>query len=93
MLATAMGTRTSANAHPLPCWPEHLANEMFYLRVGQAIVDQQAILAVFHDARFAQHAELLRNVRLRTVQDGLEMAHASLVLPQLIKYVQPGLMR
>ena len=93
MLAFAMGTRTSVNAHPLPRRPKHLANEMLHLRVGQAIVDEQAILAICHDARFAQHPELLRNVGLGTPQDGLEVADARLVLPQLVKYVQPGVVR
>jgi diadenosine tetraphosphatase ApaH/serine/threonine PP2A family protein phosphatase len=71
---------------------QHL-QETFDSIVTQAVVDVQSLPTVRHQVSLAQLAQLLRDIRLRTTEDALEVADAGLAPPQLVQHLQPDRVR
>ena len=64
-----------------------------YAAVSEAIVDQRSLAAVAHEPGFPQGCQLLRYVRLRPVEGGIQMADTGLCARQDVQYLQPNRMR
>ena len=64
-------------------------DQLHHTGVSQAVIDDNAVLAVERQARLAQHHQVLRHIRLPSAQHSRQVAHAGLIVGEEFQDVQP----
>lgn len=67
----------------------HELTEPEHVRVGKGVVDEQAVLSPPYHPRRRQHLEVPREVGLVESRVGLELADASLAVPERLQDAEP----